>query len=84
MYSPFFYPFTNTNEMRIKDFIEDMKAYDEWKSSQKPKEENKDTKDKWGPLDYMTFVLFINAVAVPVGGVFILNAATNFMKAIPH
>jgi hypothetical protein len=82
MYAPYYFP--QHQEIRFKDFLEDMKAYDEWKSSQKPKEDKKTDPGKWSTTDYITFVFFVNALVVPIGTCALLAYATAFMKAIPH
>jgi hypothetical protein len=76
------YATTIPEQMRFKDFLEDFQAYEKLKADSKPKEEKK--KEPLGPWDYITFILFVNAITVPVGACIIMAYATEFIRAISH
>lgn len=51
-------------DMNFKDWLEAVKAFEEWKSSQKPKEEKKEDKNKFGPWDYFALYTAFHSIAV--------------------
>jgi len=71
--------------MTPKDFLEFIKMFDEWKQSQKPKEEKKpDTSNKWTTGDYFVFICAFHSITIIMATTLILYNLTQFMKAIPH
>ena len=69
--------------MNAKDWIEFIKAWDEYKKSDKPKEEKKpDNKSKFDTMDYFVFTVAYMSIAWIVGTCFVLSYLTTFIKAL--
>ncbi len=81
---PWWFNPPSNQEMTPKDFLEFIKMFDEWKQSQKPKEEKKPDLPKLNTWDYFIFICAFHSAAIIIATTLILYNLTQFMKAIPH
>lgn len=61
------------NDMTFTDWITALKAYEEWKAANKPKEEKKDDKNKFGPWEYFALYTAIHGLVVVSVTVLVLS-----------
>lgn len=72
----------SSNDMNGKEWLEFIKAYNEFLKEQKPKDDKKPVPGDWTPWDHLTFILFFQSIFIVIGTCVVLHYLTEFTKAL--
>ncbi len=75
----------HTNEpMSFRQFLEEMKAFEEWQSSKNKTSKLVPAPEAWTTADYLVFIMAFGSITWIAGATIVLYNLTQFVKALPH